>query len=123
MVYSEGAKIIPVNELIEMIDEKFNNPTIDRLMFIETRSTAEVPGKVFPCYLEGYELEKTDDPDNLISTAAFLCCIMQYIKGEFKMIRVRIPASKFGVSKRIWDKPPTKGLRDDYPFLDSEEAQ
>ena len=117
MVYSENAKIIEAEELKAIIEEEYSNPTIERLMFIETKETEKVPGKVFPCYLEAWakdELGKEGQEAKLM----FQICIAQCTGGNFGMLRVVINEDELGISKRIWDKPPTKGLREQYPFVE-----
>lgn len=122
MVGLESAKLMNVNEIREVIDEEYTNPTIERMMFIETKQNGEFPGKVFPCYMEAWALEegKTEaEADHLV----FQCCIVQCMEGGFNLVRVHIRDSELGVSKRIWDKPPTKGLRNDHPWMDTLEVQ
>ncbi len=118
MVYSEGAKQIDVQEMKDAIEETMANPTIERLMFIETRDKEGVPGKVFPFYLVAWSLEKGKtnvEADHYL----FKADILQSIGGAFQMVEVIINSRDFGVNKRIWDKPPTKGLRDETPWLET----
>ena len=114
MVYTEGAKVIDSEELKELIDESSSNPTIDRLMFIEAKSSSG-ENKIFPCFLEAWGQEENaalkTDPG-----LRFQIVILQSMGGEFSMLRTIVMANELGVSKRIWDKPPTKGLREDTPF-------
>lgn len=115
MVYTEGAKIIEAEELKQIIDEEVQgNPTIERLMFIEAKD-ASGKNKIFPCYVEAYGEEENAamKPDPGLR---FQICIVQSIGGEFSLLRVIVMANELGVTKRIWDKPPTKGLREDTPF-------
>ena len=110
MVCFENAKVIGPEELKEIImEEGLSNPTIERMVFLETKDKGEIPGKVFPCYLEAWG---EDNPG-----IRFLCCIMQTREGEFKLLKVAIHSSELGISKRIWDKPPTKHRRDDTPWV------
>lgn len=115
MVYYENAKVIEADELKEIIDEETKNPTIERLMFIEAKS-ANGEAKIFPCYLEAWGQEENaevkSDPG-----LRFQIAIVQSMSGEFGMVRVVVMANELGVSKRIWDKPPTKGRREDIPFV------
>lgn len=116
MVCFENAKVLSAEELKELIDEEYTNPTVERMMFIETKDKGEIPGKVFPCYLEAWgEDEKAKvgiDPG-----LRFQICIMQSMGGEFGLLRVVIYAKELGTNKRIWDKPPTKHRRDDTPWV------
>lgn len=115
MVYSEGAKVIEANELVEIIEEEFSSPTVERLMFIETKGKDDVPGKIFPCYLEAWGKEENAEV-KVDPGLRFQMAIAQYYSGEFSMIRVVVLASELGVTKRIWDKPPKKALRDETPW-------
>ena len=121
MVRFENAKVIEAEELKEIIEEEYTNPTIERLMFIETKAKGDIPGKVFPCYLEAWGEEENaavkTDPG-----LRFQVCIAQSMNGEFSMVRVYILAKDLGVTKRIWDKPPTKGRREDTPWVSLEEG-
>lgn len=123
MVCFENAKVIGAEELKEIINEEYTNPTVERMMFIETKDKGEIPGKVFPCYLEAWSEESTGavkvDPG-----LRFQVCIMQSKGGEFGLIRVIILANELGQTKRIWDKPPTKHRRNDTPWASvAEEIQ
>lgn len=122
MVYSESAKMIGAEELKEIIDEEYTNPTVERLMFLETKANGEMPGKIFPCYMEAWakdEGKSSVEADKLM----FQCCIVQCTEGQFSMLRVVLHEDELGIRKRIWDKPPTKGLREDHPWLDTEVTQ
>lgn len=110
MVYSENAKIMSPEEVKDLIEEHFSNPMIDRMMFVETRETPALEGRIFPCYAEAYGTERGE--------FALQCTIVTLVNGEFNMVRVVIHNSELGVTKRIWDKPPTKGLREQYPFVE-----
>ena len=113
MVYSAGAKIIDAEELKNMIEEECGSPVIEELVFLETRATENIPGKIFPCFLEAWGTEEGEEG------VSFQCCVTQFAKGEYGLLRVRIHGSEIGVSKRFWDKPPTKALRDEHPFLET----
>ena len=117
MVYTESANIVEPQMLKELIEEEYSNPTIERMMFIETKKNERFPGKVFPCYVEGWRYAAEPTPP-LKEELEFQICIMQCTGGEFGLVRAIIHESELGVSKRIWDKPPTKGLRDDFPFVE-----
>lgn len=113
MMTFEGAKVLSANEVKEfLLEEDCKNPTVEGLMFIETRAHGDIPGKVFPCYVYAF----TEDPDGKL---LFRANIIQYRNGEgFGMLEVYLHEDELGVSKRIWDKPPTKGLRNETPFLE-----
>ena len=121
MVRFENARVIGAQELKEGLEEESGNPTIDRLMFIETKEKDGYPGKVFPCFVEAWGEEENaevkTDPG-----LRFQMCILQSTGGAFQMVRVVIMANELGVSKRIWDKPPTKGQRDFVPWAVLEEG-
>lgn len=121
MVRFENAKVIEAEELKEIIEEESGNPTVDRLMFIETKAKNDIPSKVFPCYLEAWGQEENAEM-KVDPGLRFQCCIMQSMGGEFGMVRVMILANELGVTKRIWDKPPTKGRREDTPWAAVEEG-
>ena len=118
MTFTEGAKVIPVDELRDMINEECSNPTVDRLMFIEAKSqnSTEKSGKIFPCYIKAWG---TDQNANVQAhpIIKFWMTIVQSTAGSFGMVEVVVPSTELGVTKRIWDKPPTKGLRDETPWL------
>ena len=115
MVRFESAKVIDEEEIREMIEENYSNPTVERLMFIEAKERDDrKPSKIFPCYLENWGQMNPEDP----KSAFYGMTIVQSMEGEFGMVRVRILASDLGVNKRIWDKPPTKSLRDETPWVE-----
>ena len=111
MVCFENAVIITPEELKEIIEEEMTNPTLERLMFLETKAKNDIPGKVFPCWVEAWG----EDEDAAVKNdphLKFWICIAQYTGGEFKLARVIIPASDLGTKVRIWDRPPTKGQKE-----------
>ena len=115
MICFENAKVIDMNEIKEVVEEVYTNPTLERLMFIEGKEKdSNKPSKVFPCYLEAWGLLKPDDP----ATTFVQMTIVQSINNAFQLMTCRIPAFELGVTKRIWDKPPTKGLRCDTPWIE-----
>ena len=117
MVCTESAKLVTALEIKEMIeDENIGNPTISGLLFIETKGKGDVEGRLFPCYIHSWAEEDVEGLKMLM----FQADIIQYAKGEFCMVRVILHEKDFGITKRIWDKPPTKGLREEIPFLESE---
>lgn len=116
MTYSEGAKIIEAEEIKELIDEKYSNPTVERLMFIEAKSKDGGPTKTFPCFVEAWGEEENAEM-KVDPGTTFMICIVQSMNGEFGMVRVYVKANELGVTKRIWDKPPTKNLREETPWV------
>lgn len=121
MVYTENARVIEAEELKEIIEEEYSNPTVERLMFIETKAKDNMPGKVFPCYMEAWGEEENAEV-KVDPGLRFQMSIAQCVNGEFGLIRVVVLANELGVNKRIWDKPPTKGRRDDTPWARVEEG-
>lgn len=116
MVYSEGAKILTSTELKEMIEEECNNPTIERLMFIETRAKGDQPGKIFPCYIFAWAMEPVEPGP--AEALMFKADIVQMMGGDFGMLEVVLHEKEFGTKYRIWDKPPKKNVREETPFIE-----
>lgn len=113
MVYFENASLMnDIQELKEIIEETFSNPTIERMMFIETKGKNGEEGKLFPCYLEEYV--GTEEGEIL----SFQCSILQYSMGLFGLVRVNLPVGDLNVAKRLWDKPPKKSVRDETPWIE-----
>ena len=115
MVFTQDAKMVSPQEIKEMIeDEGLENAVVNGLLFIETRAKDDHPGKVFPCYIYAWREEEYEGKTQL----AFQADIIQLRNGEFGMIQVILHENEFGRTKRIWDKPPTKMLREDTPFIE-----
>lgn len=112
MVHTEGAKLMTVDELTDLMGEEFSNPTIDRMVFVETKAKDGKEGRLFPMLLEAWAYEDMS-PVKAHASVMIRGCILQSKDGEFGMVRVAIRESELNETKRIWDKPPTKGLRDD----------
>ena len=129
MIYLENAKLMDAEEIKELMDETSKpvasetgdippetivkpNPTMDRLAFIEAKA---VSGKmlVCPCFLGGYSEEPTVGPVANRPKLTFYIYIVQCMKGEYGLLQVGIKEEELGVTKRIWDRPPTKGLREE----------
>lgn len=132
MIYLENAKVMDAEEIKELMDETSGdiheegsakpNPVMDRLVFIEAKA---VSGKmlVCPCFLGGYSEEPTVGPVANRPKLMFYIYIVQCMKGEYGLLQVGIKEEELGVSKRIWDRPPTKGLREETPWIPPVEAE
>ena len=124
MIRFENAKLMEPEELTEMIDAESDtavlNPTIDRLMFMETKDKEKdgqkIPGKVFPVFLEAWMAKDINADDPEAKGLVFMFCIAQTMDGKFSMLRVVVPATDFGKNKRFWDKPPKAALRKETPW-------
>lgn len=123
MVFTESAKVLSTDELRELADEECQNPTVDRLVFLETRDKEGRPGKIFPMFLEGWKFEDELPVTKPDPKTGFQFCIMQSMGGTFSLLRVVIHSEELGISKRIWDKPPTKGRRDDEKWVENSVVQ
>ena len=122
MVCSENAKVIDAEELKESMNEECHNPTLERLMFLEVKPREGETSKIFPCLAEAW----CEDPDANVKAdpgLKFQIAVLQSTGGEFGMVKVLIPANELGVTKRIWDKPPTKGRREYVPFVQVEKGE
>ena len=114
MVYTEGAKVLDVAEIKELLEEETHNPTVDRLMFIECK-TVKGEYKILPCYFAAW-WEEEPKPPRVKSPIIFMAYITQAMSGQFGLVQVNISEDEIGTSKRIWDKPPTKALREETPW-------
>ena len=120
MVCFENARVIEAEELKEIINEEYSNPTVERMMFIEVRPKDDKVGKIFPCFVEAWGEEENAEI-KMDPGLRFQMAIVQSMGGEFGMVRVVVHANELGVNKRIWDKPPTKGHREFIPWAVLEE--
>ena len=117
MVCFEDAKVIGAVELKSIIEEEYTNPTVERLMFLETKDKENKPGKVFPCYLEAWAYEE-EPKVPAVPNLEFQCCITQSSGGQFGLVRVVLHEKDLGVNMRVWNKPPKKAVRDETPWLE-----
>lgn len=112
MTFCENAGLIEdLEEIKQIIDEEYTNPTVDRMMFLEVKPKEGQENKLFPCYIEGWVGDKEG---NMISLRV---CIVQTRSGEFTMVRVNIPVEEINVKKRFWDKPAKKAVRDETEWV------
>ena len=118
MTLTENAKVIDAQELKEMIEEKHSNPCVERLIFLETRGKDGKEGKIFPAYIEAWAHDdvKNEERDLLV----FKMAIAQYVRGEIAHVQVALHEEEIGKTKRIWDKPPKKDLRNETPWVEQE---
>ena len=132
MVYFENARILDVEDIKEIIDEEIEagieaekngekyktNPTIDRMMWIEANAMSGVKS-VYPCMLNGYSYIG-EEPKGPVAEdkreIMFYFTILQAVKGHYGLLEVGVKADEIGVSKRFWDKPPKKSVREEYPW-------
>lgn len=112
------AKVLSIDEIMEQLDTESKNPTVERLIFMESRKDGV--SNLFPCWIEACGII----PDTKELTGLILC-IGQYHDGSFELLRIRMKniIRDYNVKFRFWDQPPTEGLREDHPFVDSEVAQ
>lgn len=122
MKYSKEAKILGVSDLLKMMEDEYRNPTIQRMVFVETKGKTAGEGKVFPCYLEGWK-QNEDAKVRANPPTWFQACIAQCSGSQFGMVRVVICSDEFGLGKRVWDLPPTEELRNQTPWVASEVPQ
>ena len=123
MVFTESAKLIGPEELKEMLEEESVNPAIERLIFVETKGKEGHPGKVFPMFVEAWAYEDENAKMKQNPKLAFKGVLAYVAGGEFRLVQVMIHDWELNLIKRIWDKPPTKGLREDQPWLEDAEVQ
>ena len=117
MVCFENAKMVSAEELKEILqDDGMGNATVEGLMFVETRETENQPGKVFPCYPVAFKEEEEEE-----GHTTFMVYIVQFVQGAFQTLEVFLHEEEMGIKYRIWDKPPTKGLREYHPFVEAKE--
>lgn len=117
MVCTEKAEIMSMQDIVEMMeDENLENVTVGGLMFIETKPKGDEDSKVFAMYPVGWRVVEGEVPEK--DKIELQATIIQFKGGEFGMIQVVLHEDEIGKSKRIWDKPPTKGLRKDTPWVE-----
>lgn len=136
MISLEKAYVMGPEEIKEMMDETSEasapenadqaevvkpNPTIERLAFIEAKATS---GKmmIYPCFLAGYSEEPTVGPVAERPKLIFYVYIVQCMKGEYGLLQVAIKEDELGKTKRIWDRPPKKSVREETPWVTVAEA-
>ena len=110
MDYSNSARVVPFEELMESFTKEFHNPTVQRLLYIEALGKDNTEGKIFPCWLEMYRTDKEGKVD------MFQITIAQQVNGYFELLRVNMKTDDIGKNKRFWDLPPTDDLRKSMPF-------
>ena len=115
MTFTENAKMVEPREICEMIEDSLENAVVNGMLFIETRAKGDTPSKVFPCYPVAWKEEEKEDGSTQL---AFKVDIIQLVSGEFGIIQVVVHEDEIGITKRFWNKPPTKGLRDEHPFVE-----
>lgn len=110
MVFFDDARCLEAAELKYMIDRTEDNPTVERLLFVEQRSSDGSPGRLFPCWLTAWGEEedgtlpvRNDGRKWLV----FQCSVVQSRDGKFSMLPVTIRETELISQKRIWDKPPS----------------
>lgn len=119
MVFMENAGLIEdLDELKGIVNETFSNPTVDRLMFLETKPKADREGQLFPCYIKAFEEVKGKTNVEADHTN-FICVLIQSTRGEYGLVEVRILDTDVNVKLRFWDKPPKKAVRDETPWVEA----
>ena len=111
MTFVESAGLIEdFDEIKQIVSEEYANPTVDRMMFLETLPKEGQESKLFPCYIESW----SEDKDGKLSVQV---CIIQSKGTEFAMVRVNIPQEEINIKKRFWDKPAKKAVREETPWV------
>lgn len=112
----EQTHVIDISEIEKMLNEDPSNPTIRRLMFVETRSTQKGAHIVFPCY-PAYFIEPNDEEKSLVFFA------IQCVGGNYQSVCIKIPISDIGVKCRFWSLPPTDELMQKMPMANAKQVQ
>ena len=100
-------ELLDIEQIKSMILGKDNNPTVARLIFIETRPTPKNKRKVFPCYPVFVDNAETGK----LTISIAQCSMNRYFFGYAK-----IPVEDIGVKCRFWSLPPTDALMDLNPL-------
>ena len=119
MQFSNEAKVLDAQELREMMERNAINPTIGRLVFVEQMAVDNAAGKVFPCFLEAWTEDDTDNgpyKEDGSSWLTFRCKIVHCNEDGFGIIEVFIHERDLGIKRRFWDKPPTNVLMSSKSF-------
>lgn len=97
---------LDLEKVKEIMSSDVKNPTVDKLIFAETRKTSKTPRKVFPCYPVAYE-----EADHALVMAVAQCAGTRFFFGYVKM-----PEEDIGVKCRFWDAPPDEDQMDADPL-------
>lgn len=101
---------LSMDTIKEILESKSMNPTIARLIFMETRKGPNVERKVFPCYPV-----KLSEDEKVLTVSVAQCTTNQYLFGV-----ARLPVEDLGVVFRFWDMPPSDELLDIDPLKPAE---
>ena len=112
----EQAHTLSLNQLEEILKDT-GKPTINRLIFAETRSTEKKKRGIFPCWPGEVRAATDDKPRSVILFMA------QFIAGNYNTICVEIPEPDIGVTIRFWNLPPMEEVMDAMPMADAKEVQ
>ena len=107
-----NANLMTLDEIRALMQDT-NNPTVERLIFVETRKSRNVERKVFPCYPLWY-----DEANKVLTIAAVQC-----MKNNYFFTYVKISDEMVGKICRFWSMPPSETLMDMNPLepVDAEE--
>ena len=106
--YVTTATQLTKEDVRAIIDMDSSNPTIEKLIFIETRKSRNVGRKVFPCYPLGIASVK----DVEFITVA----VAQIFANQHSFAIARMPFTDMGSTYRFWDYPPIEDLMDADPL-------
>lgn len=128
MVSYNKARVISAEELKEMLDESSasqeqnevpkerQNPSLERLLFIEAKN-AKGTKSIYPCFVAGYTYDREPKiPEAAEPMLIFDVYIVQCMTGKFGLLEVAIRQSELTDSKRFWDLPPSKDIREITPW-------
>ena len=121
---SMAAKTLGIEELVVMADGNLltndYRPVTDRLIFIETRPTEHMPGKVFPCYPVKTHTDKDGKVDHIA------VAIIQWLDGVPCIVKALVARDYIvepGTLKildnkryRFWTRIPHRRLVEANPF-------
>ena len=147
MIYFEKGYILYPEDLIEFIDEEVEsqvereqklkemesmtdeekaavilppkgNQTIDRQFWIEAK-TGNGGYNIWPCFLTGYSRvgEAPNPPAVDDRPVIFYLSIVQIVNGHFGLLEVGVKQEELGVTKRIWNLPANKSVREETPWV------
>lgn len=105
---------LDVEAVKKLLADEGTNPTIQKLIFVETRKGPKVGRKLFPCYPMSLNEE---------SGSLYVTVVQCGLAERYMTAVVRLPIEDMNVVYRLWALPPDEEMLDADPLKPMEKEE
>jgi hypothetical protein len=112
----EQTRVLELDDLEKMLEDRGMNPCVDQLIFVETRRSQKKERAIYPAYPAQIKVREN-------GKRALIFFVNQCIAAQYNTACVVLEEDEIGVKARFWTLPPTEALLEKMPLMSIAEAQ